>query len=287
MSESLQSNSTFGQRFGKAVKRVLRVVLVLLVIAGIVALIYYGTPYVYQKFIQPVEKNSARITAIESAQSDEVTILKGQLADLQTRLLVAETGLTAENQKAAQLEGNYLALKEVVDDQTAQLTQIQVLQKALNALEVNMGTQEDNFSDLTSQVNDLKLKLSYSQAAGYLSRARIYLLQSNFGLAEQDIQITYTLLQDVKAEHSSGNVEVLDFVIGRLEAVVGYLPDFPIVAAADLEIAWQALSTGRLDIQPGMPTKTQSDATLTPTLENSGTGNSVTTTPSSNVTPTP
>lgn len=260
MNGAEQSNADFNERFGKALKRVLRIALILLVLAGIIAIIYYGTPYVYQQFILPVEKNSNRISMLESTQLEEIKQLKNQLAELQTRLSVAETSLTSANQKMSRLEGDYLALQEVIDDQAMQLSQIELLKGSFVELKDELDTHQGDISSLEVQINGLESRIRFTQAAGFLARARTYSYQSNFGLAERDVQMSYTLLLELKNQ-SPEETELVSTILERLELVMENLPEYPILAAADLEIAWQALTGGQMEIEPVVPTRLM----LTPT----------------------
>ncbi len=262
MSQNPQSESTFGKRLGRALIKIFRVVMVLALIAGVAALIYYGTPYVYQKFIQPVEANSARIAALESQQTSEIDTIKSQFASLQTRLSAAESGITGDSQRMAKLEGDLLVANDQLSDQSEKITQLQNLQQGLKDLEAKISEQELAKADLSKEITKLEGELNSTRVAEYLSRARIYLLQSNYGLARQDVQVAYTLLLTSSETVVGEDGVFLQKVLDRLIMVNNNLPDFPVVAAADLEIAWKALITGEMDLQPAMPEMDQ--ATLTP-----------------------
>ncbi len=287
MNQNLQSESTFGKRLGRALIKIFRVVMVLALIAGVAALIYYGTPYVYQKFIQPVEANSARIAELESQQTSEIDTLKSQLGSLQTRLSAAESGITGDSQKMAKLEGEFLAVNDQLSEQSEKLTQLQDLQQGLKDLETMIKEQESAQADLSTEIAKLERELNSTRAAEYLSRARVYLLQSNFGLARQDVQVAYTLLL-AKSEASVGEDAVfLQKVLDRLVMVNNNLPDYPVVAATDLEIAWKALVTGEMDLQPEMPEMDETTLTPMPVLTDMSSEQTATETPSPMESPTP
>ena len=97
---------------------------------------------------------------------------------------------------------------------------------------------------------DLKHEVMMTRALDTLARARLYLAQSNFGLAKIDVQAARDLLTELQAET---NDKLLSQVIARLELAIGNLPDFPVVASGDLEIAWQILMSGEA---PMIPTET-------------------------------
>src|SRR5690606_17267850 len=99
-------------------------------------------------------------------------------------------------------------------------------------------------------------------ALDILARGRLYLSQSNFGLAEADVQTARDLLAELNAETED---EVFAQAVTRLDMALDNLPDFPVIAAGDLEIAWAILMSG---VVPAAPTATPTvfDATTsTPT----------------------
>ena len=105
----------------------------------------------------------------------------------------------------------------------------------------------------------LKHEIMTTRALDMLARARLYLAQSNFGLAKEDVQSSRDLLNELQTESKD---EVLAQVLTRLDLALGNLPTFPVVASGDLEIAWQILITGKtIATQTPEPTST---GTITP-----------------------
>jgi hypothetical protein len=81
-----------------------------------------------------------------------------------------------------------------------------------------------------------------------LSRARLYLYESNFGLARLDVQAARDLLLSLQSDIATDKEAALGEVITRLDLALGNLPDFPVIAADDLNIAWQLLVNGLPDL---------------------------------------
>jgi len=52
---------TFGQILRRIVLAILRLIIIVAVIGGIGAVLYYGVPFVYQRFIRPVEQNASQL----------------------------------------------------------------------------------------------------------------------------------------------------------------------------------------------------------------------------------
>lgn len=224
-----KSGPNFFQRLGRAFVGFLKFLFVLLIIAvilgGIGAGLYFGLPYLHQMYVVPVNQNTARIAEVADQQArdalalqTEITALKTEIADLQTRDTEFETQLAAIE---ASIETHSAAL-ERLDELQSKLDQAADQQReGLNA-------------ELSRQVKQTRI-------IELLSRARLYLSQSNFGQARQDVQLARDLLADLRDDSPAGEQASLDAALFRLDLVLGNLPGFPVVAVDDLNIAWNLL----------------------------------------------
>ncbi|HNN15068.1 MAG TPA: hypothetical protein PKL78_16015, partial [Anaerolineales bacterium] len=213
-------------------RALVRLVLLTILIVGIGALLYFGLPYVQNTFIAPVEQNSAQIVQLEN----EVAALHLQLDEVNSRLTT--------------LEGS-------VEAHTASIQTLGEMQAALEAqLQVNNDV----------MLMELKHEVMFTRSLDILARGRLYLSQSNFGLARVDVQTARDLLAELQSETDD---TVLAQAITRLDMALGNLPDFPVIASGDLEIAWQILMSGVAPPTPMfVPTSTPpvETGTITPTL---------------------
>ena len=215
--------SRLGRTFVSFLRALLRLVILVLVIGGIGAGLYYGLPYINKTLIT-LEKNTARVSELD----DEVANLQIQLNEMNSRMDFIETS---------------------VEMRSASLDKLEKIQATLEA-----QIKENNDKSL----RELKYEVMMTRALDMLGRARLYLAQSNFGLAKVDVQSARDLLFELQTETGD---DVLSQVIARLDLALRNLPDFPVVAAGDLEIAWQILMGG------GTPMITAPEPTLgaTPT----------------------
>lgn len=222
--ESVEDQPSFLSRLGRAfvnfLRALLRLIVILLVIGGIGAALYYGLPFLNEKLIVPVEQNSAQIDQLAS----EVEALQTQLTET---------------------NGRVEALEKSIEAHTASLTKLDEIQAAL---ETKILSAQDE------TLLELKHEVMMTRALDMLGRARLYLAQSNFGLAREDVQSAHDLLVELQIETDN---EVLKQVISRLNLALNNLPAFPVVASGDLEIAWQILMSGEAPMPP--------TATFTPT----------------------
>jgi hypothetical protein len=104
---------------------------------------------------------------------------------------------------------------------------------------------------------------SLDRALQLLSRARLYLSQSNYGLAREDISAARSLLFSMLDTISSQKETGLRMVIERLDFALVNLPAYPVVAVYDLDIAWQLL-VDDLPAAPELVTTPAVFATETP-----------------------
>lgn len=226
--ESPKEQDSFLSRLGKAllvfIRALFRLIAILIVIGGIGAGLYYGLPYINQKVIVPIEQNNANIKQVET----EVQALQTQLNETNSRVDTLEKSIEAHS---------------------ASLTQLDEIQATL---ESEIQTSQDE------TLQQLKQEVMFTRALDMLGRARLYLAQSNFGLAREDVKSARDLLAALQAE---SNDPALDQAIARLDLSLGNLPAFPIVAAGDLEIAWQLLMSGEA------PATATPAPTVEPTLE--------------------
>jgi hypothetical protein len=93
----------------------------------------------------------------------------------------------------------------------------------------------------------------------------LYLAQSNFGLAREDVKSARDLLAALQKESDDA---ARGQAIARLDLALGNLPAFPVVAAGDLEIAWQILMSGEAPATAATPAPTvEATPMVEPTLE--------------------
>ncbi len=191
------------------------------------AALYYGLPMLYQKFIVPVERNTAQTAELQTRQKQ----LEEQLVEVQTTLSASEAGQAEQAQSLIELDKR---MSEIETDVAAHTKSLAALEKMQSELQ----TQDEMMSaELQRQINLMK-------SMELLSRARLYMYQSNFGFAKQDVQSARDLLVEVQPSLKGSLADDVDAVIRRLELALSNLPSFPVAASDDLDIAWQILITG-------------------------------------------
>jgi len=216
-----------------------RLVVTVAFIGAIGMALYLGLPYLNDKLIVPVEKNTANIRDLEA-----------QVKDLQLQL--------------DQTNSRVDSIEKTIATQSASIAKLEELQATL---EKEMTTQNN------SVMVALKREIMFTRAIETLARARLYLSQSNFGLAKQDVQSARDILAELKTGAPEYQLAALDAIISRLDLALGNLPAFPVIAADDVDIAWELMMMG-------LP-ESAADVLPTPTLVPTSMP-----TPSSEMTPT-
>ena len=123
---------------------------------------------------------------------------------------------------------------------------------AIAELEPRMDRFDSDLADLRMVDDGLGIDQSRLRSMELMSRARLFLYQANYGQAEQDVAAAQVVLTRL----GSDDVDIVE-AIERLDRVVAALPDRPVSANADLDIAWQLL----LGDLPGIPvTELEPDA---------------------------
>lgn len=209
--DSDEEQDSFLKRLGRAflffMRALIRLILLALLFAAVGAMFYFGLPYIQKTFIAPVEENTAQIQSME-----------GEIADLQAQL--------------DEMNGRVTVLEDSIEAHSASIEKLEQMQVSL---EEEMKTNDE------ALLLELKHEAMFTRALDTLARARLYLAQSNFGLAKTDVQTARDLLFELESETRD---EILAQAIARLDLALGNLPEFPVVASGDLEIAWQILISG-------------------------------------------
>jgi len=234
---------TFEQIMRRFVLAVLRLIIIVAVIGGCGAAIYFGVPLIYDNLLLPVEENTTQMNDISLRQSQ----VEFQLMDMETRLAMLETGHSSQSDSISDLDARIQSLDA---DQSS-------LSDEIKKLDARIQTLEGADADRNEMLTDLLYQSDLLRAMELLSRARIFLYQSNFGLARADVQAAYNVLVEMQPTAPDSKQQDINEALFRIDLALENLPDFPVAASDDLDIAWQILMEG----YPVPPT-----ATPTPVL---------------------
>jgi hypothetical protein len=229
MPQDKQPEKKSGGGFKGFIQTVFIILLVLAVLGGFAAAFYFGLPYFTEKVIQPIQFNTLQIGQIATQQASDlqdmqaqVALLQSQIDDLETRSDDFNTAISSHNETLIQLES---------------------MQSDLDSALTQLG--EDTSSSLAEQritlLNNLQYEITVVRATELLSRANLYLSQSNYGSARQDVLAAYSLLSTYQEQAPLEKTAFIQSVNDRLELALNNLPAYPVIAANDVLIAWQLL----------------------------------------------
>ena len=222
--------------------RVFAWILVLLLLAAAVyAVIRWGIPFVYEKYIKPVETNAAELTDLASQQSSDVASLNEYITGLEARI--------------SDLEGRADGFDKSLASHDEALGQLESMQKLIAQ---QMSEQKSDLLD------ELEMRVSLTRAIELLSRSRLYLSESNFGLAKDDLQSCRNLLYSLQDQLPEDQLGAMKIVISRLDLALSNLPAYPVVAVYDVDTAWQYLVDGLPNVPEQLVTPLVMESTETP-----------------------
>lgn len=250
---------SFGERVGRFFRFLLRLAALLVILAIISMALYFVLPWLYQRYITPVEQNTAQMSELQSRLEGT----EQELADLQSRLEDMEGEQSQNTESLTELDQRLSDIETEIDARTQSLATLEQMQSELQE------QSEANNAEFQRQLDLLK-------AMELLSRARLFMYQSNFGLARQDVQLARDVLAEVQRDSHESLADDLEQVVLRLDMTLSNLPSFPVVAADDLDIAWQILLSGLPAATPTLietptpfailtATPSAADMTITPT----------------------
>ena len=276
---------SFGDRlalaFIKFVRALLRILLILSLAVLLGAGIYYGVPALYRRYVQPVENNLTRLNDAQSRQEQSNQQIKQRLDELGQRVeglelqndshkqTLNEVQARLDEMESAQQAGGGTQATAIAQQADLEATlaamgaNLEQLQSEIAAVNQAMGQTSLQVQELVDSaevgkdpLQALHNELQLVKAMELLTRSRVYLVEDNLGLAKQDVSAARLLLAKMGGDVPSYQVKPLAAIIARLDAALSNLPSRPVLAAEDLEVAWQLLRDGLPGQATPQPTPT-------------------------------
>ena len=147
---------SFGERVGRFFRFLLRLLLLLIFLGSLSVALYLALPWLYQRFIRPVEQNTAEVRELQSWQEEA----QQELADLQTKLETIESVQNEHDQSLNDMD------QRLVDIET----EINARTESLAALERMQSEREEQNQAVSAE---LERQIDLLKAMELLSRARL------------------------------------------------------------------------------------------------------------------
>lgn len=231
--------ATFAARLARWV---LRVLFVLVIGVGLGLVVYFGVPAVYRKYVEPVQANTERLAEVEAALAELQAQSRRDRADLDARLAQIEGELARLTEALAGSQSEVAAHADRLEGLRNVPSRLDALESDSEDLATDLAALEASLADAESPTQRLGRRLEMIRALEALTRARLWLIQDNLGLAADDIELAHEILAQVAEEAPEEEAAVLASIIARLDLALGALPDSPVVASDDIEIAWRQLA---------------------------------------------
>ncbi len=230
----------------------LRLLVILLATAILVGLVYFVFVVLYQQSILPNQENAARISVLETRQAKDTNSLNERLDDFQLRLTGLENQLAANRDTLDELSAGQVQIQEQLDEQLSQLQDLEDLQTELTEMQTEINQLDFQNQELQSALFGesspyirLAEEIQILKAVSLLNRSRLYLLQRNFGLAQDEVLLAREILIQLRKEiQPPARKMMLTSWIERIDLALENLPDNPVPAADDLEMVWQQMIKG-------------------------------------------
>jgi uncharacterized protein YoxC len=230
-------------------RRLFRIVLLLVTVGAIGAGAYFGWPIIRDEYIRPVAANTDDLAEVRR-QLDQAV---GRVNGLEAQLAAVQASVNAlsgeESDDATQLGQIATAVADLgqrLDD--------------LDAVANDLATRADQSE------SNLEREVDLLRAMGLLSRARLFLYQANYGMAIQDLRAARVILGSLQQSSADATIDATLF---RLDLALAALPDRPVAASDDLDIAWETI-VGELPAPSPTPAPTTPTTSTTSTTSPAG-----------------
>jgi peptidoglycan hydrolase CwlO-like protein len=260
------------------VRALVRLLLLVIVATTIGALAYYGLPMLYRNYIQPVKENTAAIADLQTGQTQLEEQLAARIENLLIRINTLETRADRQNKTLNELLNRLQQSEEAIQEHEATLEQLDELQAQIDDLAASLDQLQATITQNQTEIHTLEQSLLAQdtplaalrrevrlvQVMERLTRSRVLLAHQNVGLATTEVEAARKALVDLQDYVAPYQLEALQAIIGRLDLALNNLPDSPLLAGEDLEVAWQLLTAG-LPAEPPLQPSPTTEPTPTPT----------------------
>ena len=270
--ETVASNESqgIGDGFRRAFWWMIRLLVVIILGIGVGAGVYYGIPALYRGVIEPTRRNTQHIVDLEEAIAQMQNASQVQLEQSNDRLAEVEGKLAQQAEDLATVQAEMAALEGEQSDLVAEIDVLGRLADQVKDLAIELEETVARVEGVeiileTSGVpaQQLEYRIQLIRAMTILTRARLWLVQDNLGMASEDIEDARAVLLDSLSDATNEDIETLEPIVRRLDLALDDIRVSPSVAADELEIAWKLLG------EAATPPATEAEDLIEETLEES------------------
>jgi len=277
--------------FVRFLQVLLRLILIILIGILIGAGLYFGFKYVYKQVVTPIQQNQAEIQSLNTRVNQQWDLINEKNVDLEERLTQIENDqdllnnqisemLTKIDQNTADLEAfemKYNDLVEKTDDLDKGIQNLAKQDEEFQNQNEEFKTSLENM-DVDNKVKPLQQEVAIFKILLQINRGRLFLVQNNLGLAEQELLIAEEMF-DSLSEISPENEEEIASWNARINLAINHLPDNPVLTNDDLEILWTMMSNGFTGNSELTESESLNEPDVEETVSETETSSSITPTP--------
>lgn len=243
--------------FVRFLKVLLRLILTLLFGVILGAALYFGFQFVYQELVIPTQQNATDLQNLNTRIDQQWSLLQNKNKELEDRLSEMESDQKNTNDHLSELIADFEQISADLDAYQIQqedlTTQIEKIDQSIIDLMNQYKDLNAQNENLIANVEDLevekKLQPVYQDLQLFkimlqINRSRLFLLQDNYGLAKQELELASELLNSLLFSATEEQENEISLWDARLNLAIGHLPDNPILANDDLEILWSMMANG-------------------------------------------
>ena len=216
---------------------------------GLGVLGYLGIPRLYQGFTDPVLINATRVAQQEAELQDLRATLDqaeaqglGSLAEIEAQAETQAAALSESQLRAEALESELEQVQQELSDLGGWRDRVILQETAVGQLAAQLEALQTEIAPGGGPLDRLERGAVLTQASLHVMRARLWLIENNAGLAAEEVEAARLVLIQVAEEAPAEEAGPLQDVVERLRLTLEDLQLRPLVAADDLEIAWQLLA---------------------------------------------
>lgn len=250
------SQSAFSRALGNFFRILIRLLFVLVIGALLGAGVYYGIPWLYRQFVEPVRQNTIDISILDQRTTienenlrEETQTLKKRIATLESTLdeVAASTGsydmqITESAEQLARVEGEVTKVRRDFEGE------LELVRQDVDALSEVLAEWQPVVEDAVAEVSvqsevaaaqaqELNGSLALLQASQNLLRVRLLLLEENPRGARDTVELT-TLYLDQAALALPDRVEALTEIRERVVALDELIVQNSLRLNTELEAVW-------------------------------------------------
>lgn len=249
------TRSGFLMLLGRLLGVLLRLLFVLLLAVGAGAGIYYGLPFVYRQWVEPVQANAAQLSVLSGRVDNLGTNLNESQTAHDERLTALETGGDAQRERLASAEASVEALKASLASEAEAREALELEVAALRtdaaARAAESASLRGSIAELervTGQLAGLRRQATLLAIRNDLLLARIQLVAENFGEARSLLETVGADLSTFLEGLDGLPVETRTGLANRLVTSASLIKTQPAAALQDLESVWAQMDAA---VNPG------------------------------------